>query len=506
MTSSIYVPDNFDPMPSSALAATTVIAVSSDVPAGATVVGVPVAATGAVPADLGVEREALAAVGFEGKIGQAVALATVGPMLVAVGVGDPADLDAPGVRDVAAAFALVASPHTELVLHLDNLPNVSMTDAAQAAIEGVLLARYTYSPLQKDPGTPPVNSLTLVVPATSAEHAKAGAAKGATFARVHRVSRDLATAPPAHLTATRIADLAAAMAGRCGLDVTIFDREQLIEMGCGGLLGVNAGSVEEPRMVKLTYRPTSEPSPAPHLTLVGKGIMYDSGGISLKPSDSVHATMKNDMTGAGAVFAVMSALAELECPTAVTAYLMCTDNMPSGSALKLGDVITIRGGTTVEIMNTDAEGRLVMADALVLATEEPTDAIVDIATLTGACLRALGTQVAGVLGNDQGLVGQLIDSGASTDEPLWQLPLVRRYRPEIDSEIADLRNLGGANAGSITAALFLEEFVAGIPWAHVDIAGPSQNDVADGWRIKGSSGFGARLLLDFALRFTPPTR
>ncbi len=182
----------------------------------------------------------------------------------------------------------------------------------------------------------------------------------------------------------------------------MFDKDALVEMGCGGLLGVNRGSAEPPRMVKLTYRPpTGEPTG--RLALVGKGIMYDSGGIALKPGDEVHAQMKNDMSGAAAILAAMAELGDLGCTTQVTGFLMCTDNMPSGTALALGDVITMRGGTTVEVINTDAEGRLVMADALVLATEEANDAIVDIATLTGACMRALGTQVAGVMGNNQAL-------------------------------------------------------------------------------------------------------
>ena len=185
-----------------------------------------------------------------------------------------------------------------------------------------------------------------------------------------------------------MASVAERLGGAAGLGVEVFDEPALWELGCGGLLGVNAGSHDEPRMIKLTYRPDGEP--AGHLTLVGKGIMYDSGGISLKPADGTHATMKNDMSGAGAVLAAMTALPAIGCRTAVTGYLMCTDNMPSGTALKMGDVITMRGGTTVEVTNTDAEGRLVMGDALVLATEEPTDAIVDIATLTGAALRALG--------------------------------------------------------------------------------------------------------------------
>jgi leucyl aminopeptidase len=292
------------------------------------------------------------------------------------------------------------------------------------------------------------------------------------------------------------------------LEVEVFDEDQLFEMGCGGLLGVNAGSAEPPRMVKLTYRPRDGKGhpvrPRGRLTLVGKGITYDAGGIALKPADEVHATMKNDMTGAGAILAAMLVLGRLKCRAQVTGYLMCTDNRPSGTALALGDVIQIRGGKTVEVINTDAEGRLVMADALVLATEEETDAIVDIATLTGAAMRALGTQIAAVIGNDAGLVAQVESAAAATDEKVWELPLARQYRHFLDSPIADLKNLGGANAGAITAALFLEEFVDGRPWAHIDIAGVAQSDADASWRPAGCTGFGARLLVDLALGFERP--
>jgi leucyl aminopeptidase len=300
-----------------------------------------------------------------------------------------------------------------------------------------------------------------------------------------------------------MAEVAIAVGAQTGLEVETFDRDALLQMGCGGLLGVNRGSVDEPRMIRLTYRPTSPDASTGHLTLVGKGIMYDSGGISLKPSDASHSVMKNDMTGAGDILAAMSALSGLDCPTTVVGYLMCTDNMPSGTAMKLGDVLTIRGGTTIEVLNTDAEGRLVMADALVLATETPTDAIVDIATLTGATLRALGTEIAGVMGNNQQLVDQAIAAGADVDEPLWQFPLAQCYRRQLDSDIADMSNMGGPNAGQITAALFLAEFVGDVPWAHIDIAGTAQADAANSWRNKGATGFGTRLLIDLALRFTP---
>ena len=301
------------------------------------------------------------------------------------------------------------------------------------------------------------------------------------------------------LTATRFAELAVELGAERGLAVSVYDRADLVEMGCGGLLGVNEGSVEEPRMVVLEYVP--EHAPTGHLALVGKGVMYDSGGLNLKPGDLAHSQMKNDMTGAGDVLAAMSALRELRCPARVTGYLMCTDNMPSGSAMQLGDVLTIHGGTTVEVINTDAEGRLVMADALALAVEEGVDAIVDIATLTGACLRTFGEEVAGIMGTDDALVGQLIEAGDRTDEQLWRLPLVRSYRRELDSQIADMKNVGGINAGAITAGLFLAEFVGEVPWAHIDIAGTAQSSRARGWIPQGPTAFGTRLLLEFAQGF-----
>jgi leucyl aminopeptidase len=335
-----------------------------------------------------------------------------------------------------------------------------------------------------------------------ADAAGMGAERGRLLASVTRLARDLANTPHSHLSASRLAEVAQSLGSERGLEAEVFDEDALLELGCGGLLGVNAGSAEPPRMIKLTYRPKGT-EPSGRLALVGKGIMYDSGGLALKPGDEVHAQMKNDMSGAAAILAAMSALSDLGCPSAVTGYLMCTDNMPSGTALALGDVITMRGGTTVEVINTDAEGRLVMADALVLATEEPVDAIVDIATLTGACMRALGTQVAGVMGSDKALVDQVRAAADATDEPVWELPLEKRYRKELDSTVADLKNLGGANAGAITAGLFLAEFVGDVPWAHIDIAGTAQSATDAGWQTAGCTGFGARLLAHLALDFTP---
>jgi leucyl aminopeptidase len=473
------------------------------------VLGVPIAPPVSDQPWLGLSGAGLRAAGMDGSVGRTLACPVPGggvALLYGVGAADTAD--ARSLRDAGAALAAAATDYGRLALVVPDIdPNgsaLSVESAAQALVEGVLLARYRYPLLKQPAAEPALESLVLLAAGERLDAVARGAERGRVLARTQGLARDLATCPPSIMTAEAFARIAQRLAADCGFTAEVFDRAALRQLGCGGLLGVNAGSTDEPRMVKVRYTPAAARAEAATLALVGKGIMYDSGGISLKPSDAVHATMKNDMSGAGAILAAMTALAALDCPTAVTSWLMCTDNMPSGSATKLGDVLTIRGGATVEVLNTDAEGRLVMADALVLATEEPCDAIVDIATLTGASLRALGAEIAGLFGNDQPLVDQVLAAARRTDEPCWQLPLARRYRAELDSDVADIKNMGGPNGGAIHAALFLEEFVAGRPWAHLDIAGPAQNDTPKSWRPRGCTGFGARLLTELALGFTKP--
>jgi leucyl aminopeptidase len=493
---------SFDPTPSLQRTAAAQIGVAAAVPKTATAVGVPVGARGDISGALGVDRKRLKAVGFDATIGSAVVVPGADGAAVAVGIGETARLDLAGLRTAAAAFARAASSHARLAFSLDGIGPLDPEQAAQAVVEGVLLARYSYDPLRRRPKGNSVSRLTIVADAADKQAITSGIARGKALAAATQLARDLANTPHSHLNASSFADVASAIGGDRGLEVEVFDKDALAELGCGGLLGVNRGSAEPPRMIKLTYRPAGEPSG--RLALVGKGIMYDSGGIALKPGDEVHAQMKNDMSGAAAILAAMAQLGSLGCTSQVTGWLMCTDNMPSGTALALGDVITMRGGTTVEVINTDAEGRLVMADALVLATEEGHDAIVDIATLTGACMRALGTQIAGVMGNDQQLVDQIRAAAEATDEAVWQLPLAVRYRNELDSTVADIKNLGGANAGAITAALFLAEFVGDTPWAHIDIAGTAQAAGDAGWQTAGCTGFGARLLAELAVHFSVP--
>jgi len=492
---------DFDPIPSTRYQARVGVASLKQAEDEADALAVPVFAGTDPPEELGTDLARLASAGFTGQRGETLVHPREGAVRVAIGVGDPGELDSTLLRDLAAEFARAVPWHRRLAIEVpsENL-GVSVADFAQAVTEGVLLARWRYF-VGRGSDEPILESLLIVASDEQAAAVQTGIERGRSVAAACSLGRDLANCPAATLSAVRMAEVALEVGPAAGLEVEVFDKDQLIAMGCGGLLGVNMGSVEPPRMIRLRYEPTE---PTGRIALVGKGIMYDSGGISLKPSDESHAQMKNDMTGAAAVLASMTALQALGCTTAVTGYLMCTDNMPSGSAMKLGDVLTMRNGTTVEVLNTDAEGRLVMADALALATEEPVDAIVDIATLTGACLRTFGVEIAGVMGNSPAVVEQLRQAGTAVDEPVWELPLHRSYRSQLDSVIADLTNMGGINAGSITAGLFLEEFVDGRPWAHVDIAGTAQAPAPRTWRNKGATGFGTKLLIEFALRFARP--
>jgi leucyl aminopeptidase len=471
-------------------------------------VGVVVPSEGNVPSEVGLSRRQLTDRGFDGKLGQTMVLHGLGGsrVVIAVGIGDPRKFGPTAARTAAAALARAAGKAGTLSTALADAGRGNRAEIAQSVVEGIRLATHRYVELKNDKsGASKLTDVTLVVSAANVAAVTSGVARGIAVADAVCMARDLANTPPAYLTARMMAERAVEIGKATDLKVTVYDKDQLSNMGCGGILGVNKGSTEPPRMVKLVYTPKSGAKKirgkVAHVVLVGKGVMYDSGGISLKPSDGFHVVMKMDMSGAAAVLATMSTLSALKCKVQVTAYLMCTDNMPSGSALKLGDVLTMRNGKTVEIHNTDAEGRLILADGLSLAAESKPNAIIDIATLTGACLVALGEKVAGVLGNNEALVGQLREASSRVDEPIWQLPLVSDYRKLLDSTVADMRNIGGPSCGTITAALFLNEFVNDTPWAHLDIAGPMKVDGDEGWMQKGATAFGTRLLIDTVCNF-----
>jgi len=281
----------------------------------------------------------------------------------------------------------------------------------------------------------------------------------------------------------------------------VFAGEQLVRARMGGVLGVGNGSDRPPRFLRLEFAP---PRAKGTIAFVGKGVVFDSGGLSLKTAGGME-TMKTDMSGAAAVIAAMSALRDLDVKTRVIGYVPLVENMPSGAAMRPGDVLTMRNGKTVEVLNTDAEGRLILADALSLATEEGADAIIDLATLTGAVTMALGEKIAGLMGSDEAWITQVSEAAARAGERVWHLPLPEDYRRNLDSEIADLRNIStGGGAGTLTAGLFLKEFTGEAPWAHLDIAGTARSSSDDAETAKGGTGYGVRTLVELASTFRKP--
>ncbi len=473
------------------------VTLAAEVPADVEVLGVPVAKGGEGPEVLGdghgLDPGELSARRFEGKVGETMALAGPGATtLVAVGVGPAADIAPDVLRRSAAALVRAAwkrdSAATTL---LDAVPaGLDRAAAAGAVAEGAGLAAYRFTRYKSDPDPCRLAGLALV--ADDGSDLGTAVARSATVVDAVCLARDLVNEPAGSLSPRELADRAAEVAERVGLGVEVIDEAGAEALRLGGLLGVARGSDEPPRLIKLTYDPRGAERT---VALVGKGITFDSGGLSIKTAEGM-MTMKTDMSGGAAVIAAMSALAALDAPVRVVGFVPATENMPGGRATKPGDVLTTRNGTTVEVLNTDAEGRLVLADGLALAVEEEPDAIIDLATLTGACIVALGPKIAGLMGNDDELVDQVRSAAERAGEPAWPLPLPKDYRKQLDSEVADLKNIGGRHAGALTAGLFLQEFVGSVPWAHLDIAGPSRAEEDDGALAKGGTGAGVRTLLE----------
>ena len=379
--------------------------------------------------------------------------------------------------------------------HLE--PGAVPSEAIASLAQGFLLAGYRFDRYRSDRRGPRVESLVLVgesmpPPATTKPllHDVGSIAAGV-FG-----TRDLVNEPPSVATPSFLAEHARKLAETSSmLRAEVWRPDRMAKEGLAGCLAVARGSAEESRFITLRYLPGTTVRPQRRIAIVGKGITFDSGGLSLKPAKSME-TMKYDMAGGAAALHVVSVAAALGLPVEVTAYVPATENLPGGRAQKPGDVIRYTNGKTVEVLNTDAEGRLVLADALLLAARAKPDAIVDLATLTGGARIALGALYACVLGNDQTLIDRLLAAGRATAEGLWQLPLVPEYREDLKSPIADLKNVGG-DASTIVGALFLGEFVDGIPWAHLDIAGPAFADKDMPLAPRGATGYGVRLLVEY---------
>lgn len=435
--------------------------------------------------------------GFTGKSGQSLIAYRADSDQVAlfIGVGENPDRES-FRRAGAQAVRSLAKEVAEAEFIAADLSG----DLVGAFVEGSVLGHYRYDFLRGkgfDPTSRSQLGTLLVSTSGDLDSISGQVSRSAAIANATCLARDLINEHAATMTPTRFAELASEIAQKHGLIICVWNKEQIEKESLGGLLAVSRGSVQEPRFVKVSYRPKGTAATAKAVALVGKGITFDSGGLSIKSGDGM-MTMKTDMSGAAAVLATMSALRDLDVAIPVDGYMALTENMPSGSATKPGDVLVARNGKTIEVLNTDAEGRLVLADALSLATEDGPSEIIDLATLTGACVVALGREIAGVMGNDQALVDLVLRAGDEAGEPLWQLPLPDRYKKHIESDVADMKNIGAPGAaGTLSAALLLKEFVGDTPWAHLDIAGPSRSDSEDGYVRKGGTGFGVRTLCAF---------
>jgi leucyl aminopeptidase len=431
---------------------------------------------------------------FRGKVGELLHLAAPGMragQVTLVGMGRLDALTEETVRRAAGAATRALLPRCATIATSLSLVSVG-PGGVRAAAEGALLGAYRYDDAKTTPKPRALRSITLLATSAELDAAERSLVRARVHARAQYVARDLVTCPPDRLGPPELAEVARAVLPD-DVEVEVWDEDRLAEERCGGLLAVGRGSARPPRLVRLRWSP---PDPIARVALVGKGITFDTGGISLKRPSEIMDAMKGDMGGAAAVLAVFTALSDLEVPVAVTGELCLAENMIGGDAQRPSDVITIRNGTTVEVMNTDAEGRLVMADGLVLAAEDGVDAIVDVATLTGSAIRALGPRATAVFANDDDLLRQLLAAGESAGEAMWHLPLWEDLRDNLDSDVADLDNLGrGDEAGATMAGLFLREFVDGTPWVHLDVAGPAWQDKDRYHQPKHGTGVPVRTLL-----------
>jgi leucyl aminopeptidase len=443
-------------------------------------------------------------VGATGKAGQLQVLPApkgiAADVVAAVGLGPVKETDPAATLDeirhsVGAAVRSLAGVGRTVAVSLGE-----DDDVAAAAAEGAVLGGYRYDRLRTIENTE--GTVDEIVMVTRSSAAKTVVDRARIVTRNVAIARDLVNTPPSHLTPAVFADRAQALARQTGCSVEVLDEVELAEGGYGGILGVGQGSVNPPRLVRVSHQPKKAVA---HLALVGKGITFDTGGISIKPNSGM-LTMKCDMAGAAAVLAAVVTAAELELPVRVDAWCCMAENMPSGSAQRPSDVLTMRNGTTCEVLNTDAEGRLVLADGLARASEDSPDVIIDVATLTGACVVALGTRTFGVFATDDELADRVVSAATRTGEPAWRLPLLAENPEKLKSKVADVAHWATVTSGGAsTAATFLSRFVTGgIPWAHLDIAGPAFVDTASGHLTPGGTGVAVRPLVELITSTASP--
>jgi leucyl aminopeptidase len=463
--------------------------------------------TGALDRALGGAISTLIAEGdITGKLGESVLIHTLGRIpaqkVLVVGLGKSAEFDVGKVRKVSAESARklrdAGATSIASITHGAGIGGMEPEACAQAIAEGVVLGLYRYLDFKKpEEDRKDVDEFVIVEhdPA-KLDAMRRGAERGLILAAAANHARDMANAPANHMNPTDLAARATALAEDAGLEIEVHERGWAESKGMGSFLSVANGSHQPPKFIVLRYK--GGPDSGPHLGLVGKGITFDTGGISIKPAQGMEE-MKGDMSGAAAVISAIWAIARLRPAVNVTAIAPATENMPGGNATRPGDVVRAMNGKTIEIINTDAEGRLILADALAYARELGLTHVVDVATLTGAVSVALGDVAVGVMTNDPSFRDRVMAAASAADEKSWELPLFDDYKEQIKSSVADLKNTGGRNAGTITAALFLKEFIEDTPWVHLDIAGVDFYDKDKGVLVRGASGVPVRSLVNLAL-------
>ncbi len=452
----------------------------------------------------GVLARALGAGDYKGKRDETLLVYGGGKAqrILLVGVGKPGDVTRSVLRRAAAVAAkrarAIGATAFAFAVATEARGGISAGELGQVTVEGAAHGGWQFTEL-KQPGEDPkpeLEAVTLLVDAADASDAEAGRSVGDAIAAGHRLTRGLQMQPGNVCTPSYLADQAGKLAKIHGFAITVFDRAQLKKEGMGALLAVAQGSTEEPRFIALEYKGGGAQAP---VVLVGKGVTFDSGGISIKPAQNMEE-MKFDMSGAAAVLGTFEALGRLKPKINVVGLIPATENLPSGSAVKPGDVVKSHLGKTIEIINTDAEGRLILSDALSYARRFKPAAVLDAATLTGAVVVALGHHAIGIMGNDEALLAEVRDAGERAGERCWPLPLWDEYRDLVKSEIADVKNSGGRSAGTIAGGWFLREFVDGFPWVHLDIAGTAYTESEGATQGKGPTAVGVRLFTEFLLK------
>lgn len=466
--------------------------------------GEPAGATKAVDTLLDGAIKSLIDVGeIKGKAGEMVLIHTLGKMparrVVVAGLGKQEKFNLDRVRrlsgEVVRFLRARGVKNAATICHGAGVAGIDPTSCAQAIAEGSLMGLYTFKKyMSKKDDAPDLDTLCIVErEAAKITDIEAGLARGRVLSAAVNWARDLINEPANYMTPSDMARQAEKLAADYKLGVEVLGRKEMQEMGMGALLGVAQGSHQEPKFIILRYR--GNPDSEKTVALVGKGITFDSGGISLKPSEGM-GEMKGDMAGGATVMAVIRALAALEVRINATALVPATENLPGGSALKPGDVLKAMSGKTIEIVNTDAEGRLILADALSYAKKQGLSPIIDVATLTGACRIALGAITTGLFTNDQSLGDRMLACSRAAGEYMWQLPMFEEYKEQFKSDVADIKNTGGRFGGAITAALILNEFSEDTPWVHLDIAGTAETDKDRGYQVKGATGVAVRSIVE----------